>query len=187
MRAKNSHNLAHTKIQDSPPPQPAAKKRHGRGVEALLTPWRRRVPVLQGGSSGRRNGGGIAETRLSLQHAAGPATSLHTYTAGGCGWRRQCTAAAQSPFYLYSTPRVLSNFAAYLYSREVRVERGDGGRQGEPPSTSTAKPTTVGAIARGSWAPSTSCASCVSLAAAPWRGRRAGVRWWGRGGGCNSH
>ena len=56
-----------------------------------------------------------------------------------------------------------------------------GGRA-SPPSTSTAKPTTGGAIARGAGAPSTSCASCASSAADPWRGEgRAGVRWRGRG------
>ena len=42
-------------------------------------------------------------------------------------------AASWSPFYLYSTPRVLRNLAAYLYCRGVRGGSGDGGSGTEPP------------------------------------------------------
>ena len=55
LRAKNSHNLTLKKNTGFPHRRSQRQKeRHGRSTETLLTPWRRWVPVLQGGSSGRR-------------------------------------------------------------------------------------------------------------------------------------
>jgi len=84
LRAKNSHNLTLKKIQDSPIAAASGKKRGmgaapkhclRHGVDGFL--------CCKGVRVDDANGGGSGEPRLPLQHAAGPATSLHTCTAGG--------------------------------------------------------------------------------------------------------